>query len=211
MNKISGIYKIINRINGKIYIGQSIDIYRRWKEESHFYKCNDYLRNAFNKYGLENFDFEILEECSIEELDEKEIYYISLYRSNEHKFGYNLTSGGSHCNFTDKAKAKMSKSHKGKNCGKTHPLYGKHHSIESKKKMSESQKGNKNHLGHKHSEQTKSIISKCNSKKVKCIETGCIYNSIKEASEKTNTNNACICLCCKGKLKKTNGFSWCYF
>lgn len=93
MNKICGIYKITNKINGKIYIGQSIDIYKRWAKEKKGY-VNDYLKNAFLRYGLENFTFEIIEECSIEELDEKEIYYISFYKSNEHDFGYNLTRGG---------------------------------------------------------------------------------------------------------------------
>lgn len=65
MAKISGIYKITNLINGKFYIGSSVDIRRRKAE--HFYrfkkiKGNSILKNAVNKYGVENFSFELLEE-----------------------------------------------------------------------------------------------------------------------------------------------------
>ena len=77
-----GIYKIINNINGKIYVGQSIDIKERWKQ--HLYKAynekelgyNSAIHQAFRKYGYENFSFEIIEECEIEELDNKECYWI---------------------------------------------------------------------------------------------------------------------------------------
>ena len=101
--KICGIYKITNLINGKIYIGQALDIYRRWgKHKGNAFNKNsreyDYpIYRAIRKYGLENFSFEIIEECSVEELDEKEIYYIKKYNSctlwkNSH--GYNQTIGG---------------------------------------------------------------------------------------------------------------------
>ena len=63
MTKICGIYKITNKINGKCYIGQSIDIIKRWKTEYKWYQINKHLLAAFNKYGLENFNFEIIEEC----------------------------------------------------------------------------------------------------------------------------------------------------
>lgn len=98
MNIVIGIYKITNLINGKSYIGQSVDIYRRWKQEkdeskninSHGY---DYpLMRAFRKYGIDNFEFEILEECNIESLNEKEIYWINFY--NTFFDGYNQTLGG---------------------------------------------------------------------------------------------------------------------
>ena len=59
MEKICGIYKITNKINGKCYIGQSNDIIKRWKTEYKWYHINSHLQSAFNKYGLENFDFEI--------------------------------------------------------------------------------------------------------------------------------------------------------
>lgn len=96
--KKSGIYKITNIKNGKVYIGQSNDILRRKNEHlrslSNGYHYNDYLQNSFNKYGLENFLFEIIEYCKEDELDKKEMYYIKHYNSMDKTKGYNLRAGG---------------------------------------------------------------------------------------------------------------------
>lgn len=88
-----GIYKFTNKINGKIYIGQSIDIEHRRKEHLR-YKDESYFHRSLMKYGNDNFDFEILEECDIMQLDEKERYWISYYHSNNRDKGYNCTDGG---------------------------------------------------------------------------------------------------------------------
>ena len=88
-----GIYKFTNKINGKIYIGQSIDIEHRRKEHLR-YKDESYFHRSLMKYGNNNFDFEILEECDIMQLDEKERYWISYYHSNNRDKGYNCTDGG---------------------------------------------------------------------------------------------------------------------
>lgn len=88
-----GIYKITNKINGKCYIGQSVDIERRFNEHKNC-KVDKPLYRAFKKYGIDNFTFEILEECSQEELNEKEIYYIVFYNSTTDGNGYNLEHGG---------------------------------------------------------------------------------------------------------------------
>lgn len=90
-----GIYKITNKINGHAYIGQSVNITRRWTDHKNRYKDLNYdstLYKAFRKYGLENFSFEILEECEPELLDEREIYYVALY--DTFNDGYNETLGG---------------------------------------------------------------------------------------------------------------------
>jgi group I intron endonuclease len=88
-----GIYKITNITNNHCYIGQSHNIENRWKNHK---KCtynsdkwNYPLYSAFRKYGLENFTFEIIEECTIHELNEKEIYWIKYYSPE-----YNQTIGG---------------------------------------------------------------------------------------------------------------------
>lgn len=104
-----GIYKITNKINGKCYIGQAVNIKRRWKSHKEIaFKKNhpgySYpLYQAIRKYGLENFNFEVLEECKKEQLEEKEIFYIAKYDS--YKNGYNQNIGGAHvarhCRFTD--------------------------------------------------------------------------------------------------------------
>ena len=87
-----GIYKIQNKLNGKIYIGQSKHIYQRWKQHKSCQKPNAILTIAFQKYGIDNFSFEIIEECNQKDLDEKEKYWIKYYNSYED--GYNLTRGG---------------------------------------------------------------------------------------------------------------------
>lgn len=83
-----GIYKIENLINHKIYVGQSVHIERRWKEHC-FPSTNSLISNAIKKYGKENFSFQILEECSEEELDNKEISYIKQFDCITPK-GYNI-------------------------------------------------------------------------------------------------------------------------
>lgn len=93
-----GIYKIENVINNHCYIGQSINIQKRLnRHKTTAFNSNskDYeypLYRAFRKYGLENFSFEVLEECLPEELNEKEKYYIQEY--NSFFDGYNQTLGG---------------------------------------------------------------------------------------------------------------------
>lgn len=88
-----GIYKFTNKINGRVYIGQSVDIDRRIRE--HFCRHDGTpFHLALEKYGKENFIIEILEECNPEMLNEKEKYYISLYNSENRQIGYNRTCGG---------------------------------------------------------------------------------------------------------------------
>ena len=93
-----GIYKITNQINGKIYIGQSIDIELRWKaHQTRFNNPNsheyDYhLYRSMRKYGLDNFSFELVELCEKDELNDRERYWIKYYDSYNN--GYNETEGG---------------------------------------------------------------------------------------------------------------------
>lgn len=107
----SGIYKIINVIDKKVYIGQSIHLSKREKE--HFKDlglnkhANRHLQYAFNEYGKENFLFEILEHCEESELDNREIYYINLYNATNCIYGYNIRDGGARGSFGDETKEKL--------------------------------------------------------------------------------------------------------
>lgn len=118
MKKIVGIYAIKNQANGKVYIGQSVDIARRWRDHLNELKQNkhrnSHLQSAFLMYGVEAFTFEIIEECSREMLDELEHFYIREF--NSLKNGYNQESGGNlNKKISAETKVKMSKAKSGKN------------------------------------------------------------------------------------------------
>ena len=170
---ICGIYSIENIVNNKKYIGQSININNRWCHHrvdlNNGTHANCYLQKSWNKYGEQNFKFEILEECSKDKLDERERYYIDLYNTTNIDYGYNLKSGGQDKNYvTEYVKNKISKSNKkyyeehpeakiqssinayrqwsnpeikAKITGKNNHMYGKTHTEEARRKISESQKG----------------------------------------------------------------------
>lgn len=90
------IYIITNSVNDKVYIGQTIqNPEERWKEHCRFgskAERNMLIKRAIYKYGKEYFRMQILEKCLIEELNDKERYYIEKY--NSYKYGYNMTKGG---------------------------------------------------------------------------------------------------------------------
>lgn len=158
-----GIYKITNKINGKVYIGQSIDINKRWSEHKLNSQSEDtVVYRAMRKYGLDNFLFEVLEECHVNELDEREIYYIDLYKSYihaENSNGYNMTLGGggsrglklskearrklsiarTGTTYSEEVKRKLSEAKR----GAKNSFYGKSHTEASIRKISEAKKGGK--------------------------------------------------------------------
>lgn len=89
---MTGIYMFTNKCNGKSYIGQSVDIDRRYKEHR-FRKERSLFHSEIEYYGFSNFDFVVLEECPIEELNDKEILYIDKFDTLFPR-GYNLSTGG---------------------------------------------------------------------------------------------------------------------
>lgn len=172
MDKICGIYMIENKINNHVYIGQAVDIYERWKEHIRYLKrqchVNNHLQYAWDKYGADNFQFIVIEECDEFELNAREIYWIA--EKNAFFDGYNQTKGGDGTRgfkHSNEARRKMSENHanvSGENnpmwgshhsdntkrkivenrntvSGEDHPNYGKHLSDETKQKLSESHKG----------------------------------------------------------------------
>ena len=92
---MTGIYKFTNNINGKSYIGQSVNIERRYKEHKNRKNENSLFHEAIKEYGFDSFDFSIVETCSIEELNDKEIFYIKEYNTLTPN-GYNASEGGHH-------------------------------------------------------------------------------------------------------------------
>lgn len=94
-----GIYMFTNKITGESYIGQSTNIKKRYEQHKNAHNPysprfeNTYFHDMLYKYGFDNFCFTVLDECEIEELDEKEIYYIALYKTQIPN-GYNILKGG---------------------------------------------------------------------------------------------------------------------
>lgn len=99
MKIVSGIYTITNNINNKKYVGLSKNCYKRWydhkeaaKRPKKPYQFRVPIYNAMRKYGINNFSFDIIEECPIDKLKEREIYWIE--KLDTYNNGYNATKGG---------------------------------------------------------------------------------------------------------------------
>lgn len=127
--KKSGIYKIVNLVNNKVYVGQSNWINKRIGVHKRFLRankhCNVHLQNAYNKYGEQNFIFDVIEYCSEDKLNEREQYWINYYDS--YKNGYNMTLGGDGSRgyfFSKESKEKMSFNH-ADFTGDKNPMYKK--------------------------------------------------------------------------------------
>lgn len=159
------IYKVTNTINGKIYIGQTVRKLNQRIANHRYYK-KSLISQAFAKYGMENFVIEEIDRAdSKEELDEKEKKWIAFYDSLAPK-GYNLCKGGGGTvgyHLSDDTKRKISEANKGRASANR----GKHLSAEHKKKMSESRKGkyagkDAPRYGKHLSEETKRKISEAN-------------------------------------------------
>ena len=175
MDKICGIYCIENSVNGKKYIGQSIDVYKRWrihKNELNQHKhINDHLQYAWDKYGEDKFAFYIIEVCEASQLDKLEVDYISKFDTTNQNNGYNLNSGGGCGNKepNEYVRQKLRDNHADVS-GENNPNYGKVHSAEIRKKMSEnhadvSGKHNPNYGKHMSEETKRKIIANRNTPK----------------------------------------------
>lgn len=109
MEPICGIYMIKNIVNGKIYIGKSFDVKKRWS--NHKYELNkgvhvnNHLQRAWNKYGEQNFEFSVVEECNKDDLSNKEIYWIK--EMDAYRNGYNQTEGGEGAHLPEDVKIKI--------------------------------------------------------------------------------------------------------
>lgn len=193
-----GIYKITSP-SKKVYIGQSIDIEKRFK----YYKrksCNGQtiLLRSFNKYGVENHKFEILCECEIYQLNDKERYYQDLYSViGENGLNCILTKSsdksGIGVKHTNETKLKISMSNK-----------GKIKSDETKALLSKNKIGNTIWVGRKHNENTKIIMSeKAKSRKmILDVNTGVFYHSMSEYCNLYNIKLSTFFTQISGKRKK---------
>lgn len=171
----SGIYRIKNIINNKVYIGSTIEFKKRWRDHKWYLNQNihqnSHLQCSWNKYGISSFEFLILLECKKEELLINERKYILEYNAFNRDLGYNVNDpefGFLNRKHSDETKAKLSKQMLGnKNpmygkFGENHPNYHKVVSEETRKKISLSRVGvpTNNRNGQKLNESDIPIIRK---------------------------------------------------
>lgn len=145
MEKLCGIYCLTNKINGKKYIGQSVDIKRRLSE--HYYKPNNQVvSQAIKKYGRENFIMDVVELCDETELDKLEIKYIKEHNTHvSNGLGYNVDNGGKGSGkVSEETKRKISEASSGEKNG----FFGRTHTEEVKEKIKEHHKTNPNYSFH---------------------------------------------------------------
>ena len=131
---IIGIYRIENTKNGKVYIGQSVDILDRISHHKRSLRrnahINQHLQNAWNKDGEDAFSFDILEQCEESQLTARESYYIELYGGYNSDKDYNKRDASSKGSLSEETKQKIGTANRGKT-----------HSDEWNHKCSESHKG----------------------------------------------------------------------
>lgn len=193
-----GIYCIKNKENGKVYIGQTVDIRKRWVQHQCDLEAgrhdNKYLQADWKKYGKQAFEMFVIEKCEIEQLYEKEIEWIKEYSAFGN--GYNMTEGGAGARGLAAWNA------------------GKHHSEETREKISEKAKlrtGDKNSFyGKKHSEETKKAIREKRSIPVVDLSTGIVYPSAKAADIAFGGRGSNVTRCIRGKSKTCYGREWAY-
>lgn len=201
-----GIYEILNLTTNKRYIGQSRILNKRYNEHldllRHNKHFNNYLQHAFNKYGENDFEFEILEYCSEKELTLRENYWIDFYGGYKSSNLYNLQGGTDSYSISLEVRNKISQNNKGKHYGNNNGMYGKHHTLESRKKMSQSinNKGINNPMyGKHHTQKTKDLISSANkNKKLTDDQRFNISKGHKGLTYKRNiwTNDICLIIRC---------------
>lgn len=211
------IYKITNKINGKIYIGQTVyTLRKRWAAHCSKHSNCPAIHAAIQKYGKENFTVEQIDiACDLDELTKKEQYWIEYYDCVAPN-GYNLKGGGTHPILSDEVKLKISNANKGRkqppemkkhlskmlkeyyrNGGK-HPMQGRKLTPKECKKLSDAHKGK--YLG----------AERYNAKRVMCIETGAVFDSISTAGREMEICSKNINAVVVGKRNRAGGYHWKY-
>lgn len=229
---IGYIYKITNKINNKSYVGLTTSSVRtRWYKHTNKSSGCSALANAIKKYGRENFELTVIDTAiSLEELKKKESVYIQQENTIAPN-GYNLTTGGEASSPSKEVRLKIAKAleerarpeavrrklsiaHTGKKRGPcseevrnkiSTASKGRKLTDDHRKKLSEAKKNKPVSLAAREKSREKTA------KKIQCVETGDIYNSVTEASATFGIDVSWICKICKGKQKTAKGYSFKYF
>lgn len=184
------IYKITNKLSGKIYIGQS-----RYKNDNYLGSGIN-IKEAISQFGKENFKKEYIDVAySQEELDEKEKYWIKITNSQNPDIGYNIADGGwNHLTITESVKKKISNTIKLKySNGYVNNRLGKKMSSDAKKKISLSLKGRPL------SEETKKKLSKSKTGVLHTDETKKKMSDLKKGTKLSDSHKKNISKSLKGR------------
>lgn len=229
----AGIYKIVNLVNNKLYIGSSKNLIKRWY--MHKWKLNKgihhciHLQLSYNKHGEENFKFEIIENCSLDQLILREQFYLDAIKpeynickiagttksrilSEEHKIKIGLSNKGR--KLTKEHKRQISEFMKTRVCSQeTRAKMSVRSKIrvcsqETKEKIS------KIHKGKKLTEENKQKLINSRRKFIVIIgfnDNMCIkFQSLHEACKELKIDNSSLRKVLKGKAKTCGGYRWLY-
>ena len=204
------VYCHANKTNGKRYVGITQQHPKMRWNYGNGYMSHPYFYKAIKKYGWDGFTHYLLfDGLTKDEALRLEEEYIAKWKCNNSNFGYNSTSGGEHSCHSIEIKEQISKSKMG------HTV-----SEETRKKISESLKG----THHPISEETRKKIGEANKgkthsyevrqkrmKKVRCVETGQVFDWAKEAADHIGIKSySNIAMCCRGERNVCGGFHWEY-
>lgn len=207
------VYAHINKINGKIYIGQTIhgdNPNLRWRGDGKGYEQSPRFWNAIQKYGWDNFEHEIIaNNLTSEEANSFEALLISKLNTTDDEYGYNIEYGGKNVGgLAESTRKKLSDGMKGRFIGEKNPNYG-NHKLAGK---------NNPFYGKKHSPELIKHIKDVKTKAyVWCFELNELFYGAKDAQSKTGIDYADIQKACHGQVKSagkhpTTGddLHWCF-
>ena len=229
------IYKITNIVNNKVYIGKTENnsVSKRWTSHKHKLKkgihSNKHLQAAYNKYGKENFIYNIVTKSNKLDINETEIFYIKHYKSNDNLFGYNKSLGGegvSGIPMPPQTRAAIRKANLGKslseyqkaallkaNVGKivSQKTIEKFIKIGKERAKTEEFKTLVKTNGIESYKKVKEIFKDCNEqrkKKVFCITNNILYNSLTDASISLGVDKSNISRVANGKQIQIKGYKF---
>jgi group I intron endonuclease len=221
------IYCATNKINGKIYIGETIQcLKKRMAQHKSAGLCNSeyYFHRAIKKYGWDNFYFIVLEYLDNTEIFEKENMWIIASNANNPNIGYNMNEGGKgqrgnhnsyqkkHKKWSEESKKRFSESH----TGSKNYNFGKHFSEKHREKLRLSNIGK--NKGKHHTDESKIKIGNRsrgyqnpNAHPIINNDTQEVFLTIQKAVNKYKIISSNVVKCCQGKRNTCGGYHWAYY
>jgi group I intron endonuclease len=192
------IYAIVNDKNGKIYVGQTKRGYlKRFAEHLSKNETCPLMKKAVEKYGADAFHVELFDIAyDRTTANEKEKMWIRLLQTSNAENGYNLSLGGEIGHFNEAVIERM----KAERIGAGNSFYGKHHTSEARKRMSDKKKG------------IYELEKHPRARKVLCVEKNIVYECIKKAGQDTGISPTHISQACRNQYgrKTAGGYHWSY-